>query len=227
MDKRTSEILAELESLGTAQNRKIYQRHGAGENLYGVSFANLEKLKKKIKTDHDLAIQLWNSKNIDAQTLATMIADPEQMSENLLDEWISDIQYYALIDVFVKNLASKTKFAQTKMEQWTQSEEEWIGSAGWQLLAHLAMDNKDLPESYFQRYLQIIQTNIHKSKNRTRHAMNSALIGIGMRGGSLENSAIEAAQKIGKVEVNHGQTSCKTPDAVTYIQKGISRRKKR
>jgi len=32
------EIMKELEALGTAQNRKVYRRHGAGENLFGVSF---------------------------------------------------------------------------------------------------------------------------------------------------------------------------------------------
>jgi len=56
------EILAELKKLGTDQNVKIYKRHGAGENLYGVSFANLKTLKKKIKTNNDLARKLWNSK---------------------------------------------------------------------------------------------------------------------------------------------------------------------
>jgi len=47
------EILAELKRLGTDQNVKICKRHGAGENLYGVSFANLKQLKKKIKADKD------------------------------------------------------------------------------------------------------------------------------------------------------------------------------
>ena len=61
------DVIRELESLGTAQNRKIYKRHGAGDRLFGVSFANLNKLKKKIKTDHDLANQLWASGNVDAQ----------------------------------------------------------------------------------------------------------------------------------------------------------------
>ena len=55
------EALDTLKSLGTEQNRKIYRRHGAGEDVYGVSFAHLKDLKKKIKTDHDLAVALWES----------------------------------------------------------------------------------------------------------------------------------------------------------------------
>ena len=46
MDVQT--VLQELESLGTAQNRKVYARHGVGEPLYGVSYANLGRVEKRI-----------------------------------------------------------------------------------------------------------------------------------------------------------------------------------
>ena len=38
------QTMARLRKLGTVQNIKIYKRHGAGENLFGVSFANLEAI---------------------------------------------------------------------------------------------------------------------------------------------------------------------------------------
>ena len=38
---------------------------------------------------------------------------------------------------------------------------------------------------------------------------------------------IAAAQRIGKVEVDHGDTDCKTPDAVSYIKKSLARKSKR
>ncbi|HBY07660.1 MAG TPA: DNA alkylation repair protein, partial [Chloroflexi bacterium] len=68
------ETMQALETMGTAQNRKIYARHGVGENMFGVSVANLKTLKKQIKKDHTLALQLWSSGNHDARYLATMIA---------------------------------------------------------------------------------------------------------------------------------------------------------
>jgi 3-methyladenine DNA glycosylase AlkD len=80
-----------LESLGTAQNRKVYPRHGVGENLFGVSFADLGKLTKQIKKDHALALQLWQTGNHDARILATMIADPQEMDENTLQSWASGL----------------------------------------------------------------------------------------------------------------------------------------
>ncbi len=56
------EVMQQLEEYGTEQNRKTYKNHGAKEPLFGVSFANLKLLKKKIKKDHDLAILLWETK---------------------------------------------------------------------------------------------------------------------------------------------------------------------
>ena len=63
------EVMRELKSKGTAQNRKVYARHGAGDRLYGVSFGDLRKLQKKIKTDHALALKLWDYENMYAQML--------------------------------------------------------------------------------------------------------------------------------------------------------------
>src|SRR6186713_2450117 len=71
------EVLAELESLGTEQNRKIYRRHGGTEPILGVSFANLYSLRRRIKRDQPLAVALWETRISEAQFLATMIADPQ------------------------------------------------------------------------------------------------------------------------------------------------------
>ena len=54
--------------------------------------------------------------------------------------------------------------------------------------------------------------------------MNNALIAIGVRGDRLEQLAVAAAGRIGKVQIDHGATSCRTPDAVAFIQKARSRR---
>jgi|GEM_PF-2575689 hypothetical protein len=62
------QTMATLKKMGTAQNVKIYKRHGAGDNLFGVSFANLKLLKKQIKTDHKLAEKLWRTGNSDEST---------------------------------------------------------------------------------------------------------------------------------------------------------------
>ena len=72
--------------------------------------------------------------------------------------------------------------------------------------------------------LEVIERDIHAKPNRVRHEMNGALIAIGMRGGALRERAFAVAAAIGPVEVDHGQTSCVTPDARAYIEKGLTRR---
>lgn len=211
--------------MGTAQNIKIYKRHGYGEKLFGVSFANLSKLKKKIKTDHALAEQLWETDNTDAMILATMIADPDQFDDNKLEEWVNVGATYVLVDYFVSNIAAKTSLARQKMEEWTSSDDEWIGRAGWRLLGSLAETDPILDDGYFEGFLEIIEKSIHSAKNRAREAMNMAVINIGVRNESLKEKAIETARAIGVVEIDHGDTSCKTPDAESYIEKTVEHRR--
>ncbi|RMH69917.1 MAG: DNA alkylation repair protein [Gemmatimonadetes bacterium] len=219
------EAMHALEAAGTAQNRKVYQRHGVPEPVFGVSYANLDKLKKQIKVDHALATALWASGNHDARVLATKIADPQQADDTLLDQWVTDLNNYVICDALSAYVA-KTALAQTKMEQWVLAEEEWIGSTGWNVLAHLAMKDKKLPDAYFEAYLPQIEARIHQSKNRIRYAMNGALIALGLRSDALAEKAIAVAERIGTVAVDHGETGCKTPSAVEYIQKGRARKKK-
>ena len=76
-------------------------------------------------------------------------------------------------------------------------------------------------------HLATIEGEIHARKNRVRDAMNSALIAIGIRNDALEEQALAAATRIGKVEVDHGETGCKTPDAADYIRRTLDRRRQK
>ena len=218
--------MAELESLGTDQNRKVYPRHGVSTPLFGVSFGNLKKVKKKLKKNHALALSLWDTRNHDARILAAMIADAEQMQDDTLAHWMQDLDNYIVSDA-VSNFLTLAPNVQALMEKFILSDDEWIGRTGWMLLAHISMKNKDLPDRYFEKHINHITEHIHQAKNKTRDAMNNALIAMGIRNEYLQEAALEAAAMIGKVEVDHGQTSCKTPDAAGYIKKTVARKRKK
>lgn len=220
-----ADVLQELEGLGSEQTRKTFRRHGAGDNLYGVKFGDLEKLRKKIKIDHDLALELWATGNYDARNLALMIADPAKATEKMLNAWIKDVDNYGHADA-VGKYAARTSFARKLAEKWAYSDREWTGQAGWALLAAMASGN-EIPDEYFEPWLVGIGQDIHARKNYVRYAMNSALIAIGSRGGSLAEHAIATAVRIGKVEVDYGETNCKTPDAAQYIEKTLEHRTKK
>jgi 3-methyladenine DNA glycosylase AlkD len=219
------ETMAALESLGTAQNRKVYARHGAGENLYGVSFANLGALKKKIKIDHALARGLWATGNFEARLLAAMVADPAQATDAELDAWVDPIHGYPVADALSKFVAA-TPMAAKKMAQWMKSKKEFVAQAGWDVFSLLAMRGGALTDDYVLERLAFVEAHIHKSQNRVRHAMNSAVIAIGLRTPELRELALAAAARIGKVTVDHGETCCQTPDAAAYIRKAAARMKR-
>jgi hypothetical protein len=84
-----------------------------------------------------------------------------------------------------------------------------------------------LPDDFLEETVDQIEKEIHAGKNRVKYAMNNALIAIGVSSSKLQKKAIEAAKRIGRVEVDHGETNCQTPDAVAYIQKMLEHRKRR
>lgn len=219
-------ILEELRSLGTEQNRKIYRRHGVTTDQFGVSYANLGRLKKRIKTSHDLAQAIWDSGNHDARVLATMIADPKRSTEEMLDRWASETSNATLAGA-VADLAAASPHARILAERWADSDDEWIGSAGWHVLARLAGHRNELPDEFFDRYLDRIERDIHAQKNRVREGMNNALIAIGVRNAALTGRSLAVAAAVGAVEIDHGQTNCKTPHAAQYIQKTLRHRQTR
>ena len=216
-------IMAGLRTMGTEQNRKVYARHGIGKKMYGVSYANLNKLKKQIGTDHALAEKLWGSGNHDARALATMVADPAEMKSGTLDAWARDLDSYVLADAF-GDLVARTPFAFKKFAKWSPSKSEFVGQVGWRLLSYLASHDHDLNNAFFIEQIRTIEAEVHTHPNRVRHSMNGALIGIGARNATLRKRATAAANRIGKIYVDHGQTSCTTPPAVAYIDKMWARR---
>lgn len=213
-----------LDENGSEQTRKVYGRQGVRGAMFGVNPAVLGKLAAQIGCDHDVACALWNSGIHEARVLATMTADPKRLTAKDLDLWARALDNYVIAEAFAR-LAARTPYALPKVDEWINSEDEWISSAGWTVMyAQVVGDGgvpseQTRPEAELPRLLGRIERDIHAAPNRTRYAMNSALIGIGMRSNAMEQKAIAVAKRIGPVAVDHGLSDCKTPDAASYIPK--------
>ena len=220
---KVQEVFRKLELMGSDQNRKIYARHGVGDSQFGVSFKNLRKMAKEVGIDPYLAEMLWRSGNHDARMLATLIIDVKNIEEQTLDRWVDDLDNYVITDAF-SEMVSRTDFPYKKSKEWINLPGEWISSAGWNLISNLALKDKSLDDNFFLTLLEIIESTIHERPNRTRYSMNNALIAIGIRNPLLQAEAEKAAEHIGKVEIDHGETTCKTPEAIPYIRKTLAHR---
>ena len=213
-----AEAMRALERAGSAQTKKTYLRHGAREPLFGVSFATLKTLAKRIGVDQELARALWGTGNHDARTLAVKVADPGQMTSAELDRWASDTRARMCCG-YVAMLAAEGAHAAAKAEQWLGSSAAALPSAGWTLVGHMALLDETKPDDWFLGRLAEIEEEIHDAPNEQREAMNGAVIAIGCRNAALRKAATAAAKRIGKVNVDHGDTACKTPDAAQTVAK--------
>jgi len=214
-----AEAMSELKKAGSAQTKKTYTRHGATEPMFGVSFATLKILTKRIDVDHELALALWETGNFDARNLAVKIVDPARMTSADLDRWAVETSMSRMCGGYVGMLAAEGPHGAKKAAEWLASSDLRKRSAGWSLLGQLAQRDETIPDSFFEKRLAEIERSIHGAPNAERELMNMAVVMIGLRNRGLKKSALAAAKRIGKVEVDHGDTACKTPDAAEYIEK--------
>lgn len=216
------QVMKELERCGTAQARKIYARHGAREPMFGVSYADFGKLVKRIGQDHELALALFDTGNHDARILATMIVDPDALRSRDIDRWMRACDSYPITDA-VSGVVARTKHARKKADAWRKAKDEWKSAAGWNLVSFMAAPGGETEDGWLAGRLDEIEQGIGGAPNRTRHSMNQALIAIGGYRPGLRKLAVATAKRVGRVEVDHGQTSCKTPEAIPYIHKMAKR----
>lgn len=213
-----------LKKAGSAQTRKTYTRHGAPEPMFGVSFATLKTLYKRIKVDQTLAEALWSTGNFDARNLAVKIADPASISSKELDRWAASPTARMCVG-YIGYLAAESPHGRAKADKWLAASDVPTRAVAWNLVAAMAMIDESIADSWFAKRLAQIEKSIHSAANAHRYLMNQALIAIGCRNAALRKSATAAAKRIGPVEVDHGDTDCKTPDALEYIAKCWARAK--
>ena len=92
------ETLRQLESLGNAGVRAQNAKSGAGDNQFGVKRGDLRILANKIKTNHELALSLWKTGNIDAQFLATLLIKVSLLSPDEMDRMVGSVTFVQVAD---------------------------------------------------------------------------------------------------------------------------------
>jgi 3-methyladenine DNA glycosylase AlkD len=215
------EVMAELEKMGNANTKKVLLKHGAREPFFGVKIADLNKIVKKIKKDHSLALALYQTANSDAMYLAGLIADETKITKEELQTWADKAYWYMLSDYTVAWIAAESAHGWELANDWLNSEKELVASAGWSTLSNwvaLYPDN-ELDMEALSKMLDRIQKEIHTAPNRVRYAMNGFVIAVGGSVASFLEKSKMVARRIGKVEVEMGGTACKVPVAEQYLEK--------
>jgi len=220
-----SSIMARLKEVGTAQNRKVYARHGVVEDSFGVSFAEIRKLAKQVGTAHDIGMALWATANHDARVLACQVMDPVACSLEQMEEMVGSVDNYVVSDQLAA-LVARRPDAAARAEAWSRDEAEFVAATAWTCVSVLALRPEGPDDNWFAGWLARAEADIHDAPNRVRHAMNQAVIAIGCRNEPLREAALAVADRIGPVQVDHGETGCKTPAARPYIERTWQRKRR-
>lgn len=219
------EIMKELASMGSEGVRKIFANHGAPKEMFGVKVGDMKTIVKKVKLNHALAMELYDTGNSDAMYLAGLISEPAKMSKKDLQHWADNATWYMISEYAVAWTAAESPYAVEMSNKWIKSKDEQIATIGWSTYsAHIGITpNEKLDLKEIGHYIDHIEKVIHQSPNRVRYCMNNFLISAGGYIPELRNQAIQAAKKIGKISVDMGGTACKVPEVKPYIDKMVER----
>lgn len=215
-----SEVMTYLESKGSEQTRKIYSNHGAPANFYGVKVGDLKPIQKKIKINHSLALELYATGNSDAQYLAGLIADPQKFTKEELTIWAKEASWYMIAEYAVAWNVGESPLCMELCNTWINSADIRLQECGWASLnCHLSFaPNDQLDKEFLISLVNRIETEIHSAANRVKYCMNIFIIALGGAIPELTEFCKEAGDRIGKVEVSMGTTSCKVPVVRTYLE---------
>lgn len=225
------EIMIFLEEHGSDQYRKILSNHGLTGPMFGVKVADMKKIQKKVKKNYDLSKRLFDTGVYDAKYLAGLIADEKSMTKADLESWMTNAGSKEIATYTVAWIAAESDFGLELARLWMASEDENTAAGGYStyisLIATKANEDLDLDE--ISRILDHIVEVIHSERNYVRYKMNDFVISAGGYIDEMTEKALECGRLIGKVRVDMGDTSCKVPGIVPYIEKmknkGVKKKK--
>jgi len=196
----SQEIIAQLKKHAHRRDKEGMARFGINPRYaLGVRIPVLRNLAKKNGQDHKLARDLWKTKIHEARILASMIDEPQKVTEKQMEQWVKEFNSWDLCDQCCMNLFAKLPAAWRKAIEWAKRDEEFIRRAGFTLMACLAWQNKETKDNDFSKFFPLIKKYSPDERNFVKKAVNWSLRQIGKRSLSLNKKAIALAREIKKI----------------------------
>lgn len=215
------ETLRQLESLGNAGVRAQNAKSGAGDNQFGVKRGDLRILANKIKTNHDLALSLWKTGNIDAQFLATLLIKVSLLSADEMDRMVRSVTFVWVADWLHSYVVKEHADKETLRKKWMTSDDRWAARAGWQLTAGRVAkspEGLDLPA-----LLDRIEKEMGAAAPEVQWTMNCCLAEIGIHFPKQRKRAISIGEKLGIYRDYPCSKGCTSPFAPIWINEMVRR----
>lgn len=192
-------VLKELKKSASPSAKKTQEYFGiSGTNNLGLTTPQMRAIAKKIGKNHELALKLWKTDIHEAMHVAIFIADPKQVTEKLMEDWIKDFKAWDTVDNCCGTLFDKTPFAFEKAIEWTKRKKEFEKRAGFAMMAELAMHDKKAEDKKYEQFFPYIINESGDERNFVKKAVNWALRQIGKRNERLCQKTILVAKEIYK-----------------------------
>lgn len=217
MGMTAEQIITNLKQHGNAQAAAGMARFGINPaHALGISIPVLRKMAKEIGRNQALAVELWYSGIHEARILASMIAEPQLMTVELMDKWVNEFDTWDVCDQVCGNLFDQTPFAYQKAIEWCQQEKEFVRRAGFVMMAELAVHDKKASDESFAQFFPLIKRYANDERNFVKKAVNWALRQIGKRNSHLHALALACACEIQDMDSKTARWIAK--DAIKELQ---------
>ncbi len=191
-------VLAELEGLGSKRVREnMSKRFGIHtDKAWGLMMRDMQQVAKAIGTDHALAQHLWKSGWYEARMVATMIADPLQVTPEEMDAWCNDFDNWAICDTACFKLWDQVPHAWDKVSVWAKSDQEFVKRAAFALLACLSLHRNDADPKALKKFLPLVKKAANDERNFVKKSVSWALRGMAGTGLELREAVMDLAEKL-------------------------------
>lgn len=193
----SKKILGKLRFLKNLDNVEGMSKFGiTPEKTFGVKIPILRKLASEIGMNHTLALELWEIGYRETMILASMIDDPQQVTNQQMESWVNDFSYWEICDQVIMNLFEKKDQAYDKAVEWSLRKEEFVKRAGYVMMARLAVSDKKADNNRFQNFFPHIMRGSEDNRNYVKKAVDWAIRQIGKRNLELNKLTIELSKEI-------------------------------
>ncbi len=162
---------------------------------------NLTKLRavaKRLKTQQELAGELWETGDSAARLLAILICRPKTFEKDDLDAMLRAARTPKVQDWLVNYVVKKNPHCEDLRTVWFADPDPVVASAGWELTAaRIAKSSDGLDLSGL---LDIIEARMKDAPDRLQWAMNHCLAEIGIEHAGLRDRAIDIGERLKVLE---------------------------
>ena len=213
-----AEVLAELAALEDPKARAVNEKHG---DDHGVNLSKLRAIAKRLKTQQELARQLWATGDTAARLLAILICRPKSFDRNELDVMLREARTPKVHDWLVNYVVKKNPHAEELRLAWFADQDPVVASAGWALTTERVAKNAadlDLPG-----LLDVIETEMKDAPDRLQWAMNHCLAQIGIEHAEHRARALAVGERLEVLKDYPTPPGCTSPFAPAWITEMVRR----